>query len=94
METDVASLLAEDVQANFATIQLVVLGVSILIAVTGAILAARASAYLGEARELYARAHQLEKALAVFGAKPLSAMSNQRQTTRKIPTRRTRNIVE
>ena len=94
METDVASLLAEDIQTNFATIQFVVLGVSILIAITGAVLAARAAAYLGEARELYARAQQLEKTIAVFGSKPFDAMRNQSVATRKMPTRRIKNIVE
>jgi hypothetical protein len=60
-EQSVGRLLLEDIETNIAFIELLGLAAAIVIAVIGAVLAARAAALLSEARFLFWRMHEIEK---------------------------------
>ncbi|MEM9014860.1 MAG: hypothetical protein AAGB02_07105 [Pseudomonadota bacterium] len=92
---EVGQLLLQDIQNNLAVLQTVGLLASVVIATVGAVLAARAGAMLGEARHLYWRMRDAEKAISQkSGSRGIaSAQSNATTVQRKRPPRRNKTVI-
>ncbi len=92
---DVASLLARDIEANMALLQLAGVAATLALAIIGAVLSMRAYAVLSEARALYWQASKLSAA-AASEAGPRAARAaaiNASHAKRKVRSNRLRGIM-